>query len=151
MAAEQSLHPGEEPSDNEPDIRVVSADEMEPASVIADIPDSSAEAKDGKFADTQAPEAWPRNEGRWREIVVGFVDDPHGSVQAAAELVEDDVSIFATFLSQRREDTLNAGSQEDGAKTEQMRQLVVTYRDISRQLAASAQVCQLILAGHRGS
>ena len=151
MAAEHELHSGEESPNDELGIRVVSAEQMEPASTIADIPDSGAAALEVKSADAGAADGWPGDERRWRETLVSFVDDPRGCVQAATELIEDDVSRFAGFLRKQRESLLNSGASENDVDTEQMRQIVYTYRDISRHLAASAQVCQLIFARHRGS
>jgi len=147
VAAAHKLHSGEESPNDELGIRVVSAEQMEPASVIADIPDGGAEARDVESADSGANEGWPQDERRWHETVVGFVDDPRGCAQAATKLIEDDLSEFAAFLSRQRESMLNSGSRENDIDTEQMRQIVFTYRDISRHLAASAQVCQLIFAG----
>lgn len=115
-------------------IRVVSAAEMEPASVITDIPDTDAASRQVEPADASAKTS-PVDDRRWHEILVSFLDDPRGSVQAATDLIEDDLSAFAAFLSRRRESLLD----DDGARIEQMRQVVVTYRDISRQLAAGAR------------
>jgi hypothetical protein len=108
---------------------------MEPASVITDIPDTDAAAREVEPADASASETSPVDDRRWHEILVSFLDDPRGCVQAATDLIEDDLSAFAAFLSRRRESLLN----DDGARIEQMRQVVVTYRDISRQLAAGTR------------
>lgn len=93
---------------------------MEPASVIADIPDAGGDR-------------------HWKEILAGFVDDPDGCLRAATELLEEEMSAFVALLGQRRESMLNATSSQDDAKTEQMRRSVLTYRDLSRQLAASTE------------
>ena len=149
MAAEHTLHSGEESPNDELGIRVVSAEQMEPASVIADIPDGGAQARDVESDDAEANEGWPGDDRRWHEAVVGFVDDPRGCAQAAARLIVDELSEFAAFLGRQQETVLNSGAGENDVDTEQMRQIVFTYRDISRHLAASAQVCQLIFAGRR--
>lgn len=136
-------------SDDEVGVRVVAASEMEPASVIADIPDTDfpdaefpeagAAAQGVEPADASESEAWPADDRRWHEILLGLVNDPLDSVQAATDLLEDDLSAFAAFLSRRRQSLLSAAAHDGGARIEQMRRIVVTYRDISRQLAASTR------------
>jgi hypothetical protein len=159
-AASEPTLSGEPVPGEELGIRVVSADEMEPASVITDIPDADAPRPDVEPADELPPDVEPADEltpdveladasasqtradddRRWQEILGRFVDDPRGCVQAATELVEDELSTFAALMSRRRESMDNSTSGESDAKTEQMRQAVMTYRDISRQLAASTRV-----------
>jgi hypothetical protein len=118
-------------------IQVVSADEMEPASVIAEIPADGAAASAASSAHNQ----------RWHDVLANFVDDPRGSVLAATELVINDVSAFVAVLDQRRERMLNAPPGDHTTTTEDLRQVAATYRDISKQLTASIQT---LTASHRG-
>ncbi len=149
-AANEPTLSGEPVPGEELGIRVVSEDEMEPAGVITDIPDADAPTPDVEPADELTPDVEPADasvsqtraddDRRWQEILGRFVDDPRGCVQAATDLVEDDLSTFAALVSRRRESMHDASPGETDAKTEQMRQAVMTYRDISRQLAASTRV-----------
>ena len=121
-------------------IQVVSADEMEPASVIAEPPGD----------DAAASSASSTHEERWHDVLANFVDDPRGSVLAATDLVVNDVSTFVAVLDQRRKSMLNAPAEGHGGTTEDLqdlRQAAATYRDISKQLTASIQ---LLRESHRG-
>jgi hypothetical protein len=120
----ESRETGEQVED--PGIQVVSADRMEPASVIADIPGD----------DPWDPGASAAHDQRWHEVLANFVDDPRGSVLAATELVVNDVSAFVAVLDQRRKIMLN---EDHAAATEDLRQVAATYRDISKELTASTQ------------
>ena len=113
----------------DPGIQVVPAGEMEPASVIADIPGDDD-------ADSGASSA---HDQRWQDVLANFIDDPRGSVLAATELVVDDVSAFVAVLDQRKKSMLNASPEDDAAATEDLRQAAGTYRDISKQLNTSIQ------------
>lgn len=106
--------------------RVVSAAEMGPASVIAEIPDDAAVSG-----------ASSAHDQRWHEVLANFVDDPRGSVLAATDLVVNDVSAFVAVLDQRRKSMLNAPPEDQATATEDLRQVAAAYRDISRQLTAS--------------
>ena len=78
---------------------------------------------------------------RWHDILVGFIDDPRGSVAEAAELVEADVTALIALLSRRRdalgETWQTEKSSASGTATEDLRLAVRSYRDFSRQIAAS--------------
>lgn len=135
---DQRLEPnetGEQAAD--PGIQVVSADEMEPASVIAEIPGDDAAVSGASSTHDQS----------WHDVLANFVDDPRGSVLAATDLVVNDVSAFIAALDQRRQSIMNA-PPEDHAATEDLRQAAATYRDISKQLTASTQALK---ASHRGT
>lgn len=119
----------------DPGIQVASADEMEAASVIADIP-----------GDTPASGASATDE-HWHDVLANFVDDPRGSVLAATELVVNNVSAFVAVLDERRKSILNAAPEDHAASTEDLRKLAATYRDISKQLTASTQALKV---GDRG-
>ena len=121
----ESREAGEQVED--PGIQVVSADGMESASVIAEIP--------GDDADYDAS----THDQRWHEVLANFVDDPRGSVLAATDLVVNDVSAFVTVLDQRRKSMLNAPPGDHTTTTEDLRQTAATYRNISKQLTASIQ------------
>ncbi len=119
-----------------PDIQVVSADDMEPTSVIAEIP-----------ADDTVSGAAATHDQRWHDVLANFVDDPRGSVLAATDLVVSDVSAFVAVLDQRRKSMLNAPPEDRTSATEDLRQVAATYRDISKQLTASTDALRV---GHRG-
>lgn len=121
----------------DPGIQVVSGDEMEPASVIAEIPGDDA-------GDSGASAAY---EQRWHDVLANFIDDPRGSVLAATELVVDDVSAFVAVLEQRKKNMLNSPPQDQGAATEDLRQTAVAYRDISKLLTASIQALRVTNRG----
>jgi hypothetical protein len=135
---DQRLEPneiGEQVKD--PGIQVVSADEMEPASVIAEIPGDDAAVSGASSAHDQ----------RWHDVLADFVDDPRSSVLAATDLVVNDVSAFVAVLDERRNSMLNAPPEDHAASTEDLRQMAATYRDISKQLTASTQALRV---SHRG-
>ena len=128
----EPVEPAETPAPAEParsPIRMVSIDELKPAAARAH-PEPVARATTG-LADNQ----------RWHDILLGFIDDPRGSVAEAAELVEADVTSLIALLSRRR-DAVAEGwqaekSSEAGAATEELRLALRAYRDFSRQIAAS--------------
>lgn len=117
----------------DPSIQVVPADEMEPASAIAEIPGDDA-AESGESA---------THEKRWHDVLANFVDDPRGSVLAATELVVDDVSGFVAVLDQRKKSMLNAPPEDRAAATEDFRQALAAYRDISKLLTASTHALRV--------
>lgn len=134
---DQRLKPnatGEQAED--PGIQVVPADEMKPASVIAEIPGDDAAASSESAHDQ-----------RWHDVLADFVDDPRGAVLAATELVVDDVSAFVAVLDQRKKSLLNASPEDQAVATEDLRQAAATYRDISKLLTASIQALRVT---HRG-
>jgi len=131
---EQRLKPSETGEQAEdPGIQVVSADEMEPASVIAEIPGDDAKAS-GRS---------PAHDQRWHDVLANFIDDPRGSVLAATELVVDDVSAFIAVLDQRKKRMLNAPPEDRAASTEDLRQAAAAYRDISKLLTASTEALKV--------
>jgi hypothetical protein len=81
---------------------------------------------------------------RWHDIVASFIDDPRGSVAEAAELVEADVTALIAMLSRRRDamgeswQTETSTTQAGGA-TEDLRLALRSYRDFSKQIAASVK------------
>lgn len=125
---------GEQVAD--PGIQVAAADDMEAASVIAEIPGDDAEASGASSAHDQ----------RWHDVLANFVDDPRGSVLAATDLVVNDVSAFVAVLDQRRKSMEN-DPPEARASTEDLRQVVAAYRDISKQLTASTHALRVSQRG----
>jgi len=109
--------------------RVVSIDELKPAAARPQ-PEPVAPAP-ADVADNQ----------RWHDILLGFIDDPRGSVAEAADLVEADVTALIAVLSRRRDAMAERWQAEKpadaGAATEDLRLALRGYRDFSRQLAAS--------------
>lgn len=109
-------------------IRMVSIDELMPSARSQPEPSARATAD---LADNQ----------RWHDILLGFIDDPRGSVAEAAELVEADVTSLIALLSRRRdamaENWQTKKYPEADAATEDLRLALRGYRDFARQIAAS--------------
>jgi hypothetical protein len=72
---------------------------------------------------------------RWATIQSAFVDDPHGSVTSAADMVTE---VIATVVAsaQERESGLRGEWDRDGADTEDLRNALRSYRALLDQLAA---------------
>lgn len=72
---------------------------------------------------------------RWATIQSAFVDDPHGSVTSAADMVAE---VIATVVAsaQERESGLRGEWDRDGADTEDLRNALRSYRALLDQLAA---------------
>jgi len=109
-------------------IRMVSIDELIPSARSQ--PEPSVQTTTD-LADSQ----------RWHDILLGFIDDPRGSVAEAAELVEAEVTSLIAVLSRRRdamaENRQAEKSSDAGDVTEDLRLALCGYRDFARQLAAS--------------
>jgi hypothetical protein len=65
--------------------------------------------------------------GPWSEIQAKFVDDPRESIELAAGLVDDRVTVIATSLRNRQQSLRSAWQGED-AGTEEMRLTLQHYR-----------------------
>lgn len=110
-------------------IRMVSIDELLPSARSQ--PEPSAKVATD-VADNQS----------WHDILLGFIDDPRGSVAEAADLVEADVTSLIALLSRRRDAMAQSwqaekSSADPGAATEDLRVALRGYRDFARQIAAS--------------
>lgn len=81
--------------------------------------------------------AVPSEDQRWHDILVSFVDDPRSSLKAATEVVREDASAFVALLGRWQESLPGAAPDDRDAETEKMRQALVIYRDVSRQLVTS--------------
>ena len=85
------------------------------------------------------------DDDRWREILVGFIDDPRGSVALGAELVEEEVTALIALLSRRlarrreaiAETWRTERTSDPDSATEDFRLALRDYREFSRQIAAS--------------
>ena len=71
---------------------------------------------------------------QWSAIQSSFVDDPHGSVAAAAELVGEAIAALVAGI-QERERGLRGEWDRDGADTEDLRNALRGYRGLLDQLA----------------
>jgi hypothetical protein len=71
---------------------------------------------------------------RWSAIQSSFVDDPHASVAAAADLVSDAIAALVASV-QDRERGLRGEWDRDGADTEDLRNTLRGYRGLLDQLA----------------
>ena len=70
---------------------------------------------------------------RWSEILVSFVDDPRGSVQLAADAVDEAIDAFVNSV--RATQRVLASSWEDtGTGTEQLRTALRDYRRFWHQV-----------------
>jgi hypothetical protein len=71
---------------------------------------------------------------RWTAIQSTFVDDPHGSVVAAAELVTEAIETLVS-AARERERGLRSEWDRDGADTEDLRNALRNYRGFLDHLA----------------
>jgi hypothetical protein len=71
---------------------------------------------------------------RWQEIQASFVDDPHGSVNRAANLAEEVADALISATQQRMRDLRNAWDG-DGADTEQLRATLRNYRVLINRIS----------------
>ena len=72
---------------------------------------------------------------RWTSIQSTFVDDPHGSVVAAAELVTEAIETLVSAARERERGLRNEWDR-DGADTEDLRNALRSYRGFLDHLAA---------------
>ena len=70
---------------------------------------------------------------RWREILVAFVDDPRGSVNMAADAVDEAIDEFVNSIRDRQR-ALSSSWQDPQAGTEQFRTAVRDYRTLWHQV-----------------
>ena len=94
------------------------------------MPSDVGEAADGDlFGD---PEQWHE---RWAAIQSTFVDDPRGSVEAAADLVGETINALVT-AAKERETGLRGAWDHDGVDTEDLRNTLRNYRGLLDRLIA---------------
>jgi hypothetical protein len=72
---------------------------------------------------------------RWHAVLVGFVDDPRGSVEEARALIDEDIAAHVALLARRREAMHAAWRAREDADTEALRVALVKYRDLRKRLA----------------
>jgi hypothetical protein len=85
---------------------------------------------------TEEPEPSPSaTDDRWHAVLVGFVDDPRGSVEAARVLIDEDVAAHLALLARRKEAMHAAWNASKDADTEALRVTLVKYRDLRKRLA----------------
>jgi hypothetical protein len=95
-----------------------------------------AEAETEAQAEAVAPsEISSANQDNWHEVVASFIDDPRGSVQAAAALAETEIAAYISALNQREEALRLAWQSEADPSTEDLRIALRDYRELCRQLA----------------
>jgi hypothetical protein len=70
---------------------------------------------------------------RWSEILVAFVDDPRGSVQMAADVVDEAIGEFVNSARARQRD-LASTWQGAEAGTEQLRTALREYRKLGQRV-----------------
>jgi hypothetical protein len=110
---------------------------MSPKHAAAD----SAAVRPGMPVNGDVPEGSPmagdpqQLHERWATIQSAFVDDPHGSVTSAADMVTE---VIATVVAsaKERESGLRGEWDRDGADTEDMRNALRSYRALLDHLAA---------------
>lgn len=71
---------------------------------------------------------------RWHSVLVGFVDDPRGSVEAARALIDEDITAHIALVARRREAMHVAWHADQNADTEALRVALVRYRDLRKKL-----------------
>jgi hypothetical protein len=72
---------------------------------------------------------------RWAAIQSTFVDDPRGSVEAAAELVTETINALTT-AAKERETGLRSEWDHEGVDTEVLRNTLRNYRGLLDRLVA---------------
>lgn len=109
------------------DTKPVSSDAGE-ASPAA-LPDETVEVK-------EEPELSPSaTDDRWHAVLVGFVDDPRGSAEAARALIDEDIATHLALLARRKEAMHAAWDASKDADTEALRVTLVSYRNLRMRLA----------------
>jgi hypothetical protein len=94
------------------------------------MPSDVGEPADGDlFGD---PDQWHE---RWAAIQSTFVDDPRGSVEAAADLVGETINALVT-AAKERETGLRGEWDHDGVDTEELRNTLRNYRGLLDRLIA---------------
>lgn len=96
-------------------------------------PGSGAEEPAMTEAQEPATAPAPIAPQRWSEILVAFVDDPHGSVKMAADAVDEAIEEFVDAVRARQRD-LAATWQSPGADTEQLRTALREYRKLGQRV-----------------
>jgi hypothetical protein len=117
-AGEESAEPSEA-DDHEP-AAAIAADDAQPDEVAAATPASQL----GQTG----------TDDRWHAVLVGFVDDPRGSIEAARALIDEDIAAHIALLTRRKE-AMHAWQADKGADTEALRLALVDYRDLRKRLA----------------
>jgi hypothetical protein len=103
--------------------------------------DTSMPAGSGRPGDTSGPADTelagdPENlHQQWAAIQSTFVDDPRGSVEAAAELVSETIAALVASAKQR-ERGLRGEWDRDGVDTEGLRNALRSYRGLLDRLAS---------------
>jgi hypothetical protein len=106
-----------------------------PAAVVPEaarpgVPSDVSEPADGDlFGD---PDQWHE---RWAAIQSTFVDDPRGSVEAAADLVGETINALVT-AAKERETGLRGEWDHEGVDTEDLRNTLRNYRGLLDRLIA---------------
>lgn len=99
-------------------------DEVQPAAQV-----------DEEVEDTERPEpGLSATDDRWHAALVGFVDDPRGSVEAARALIDEDIAAHIALLARRKEAMHAAWQASEDADTEALRVSLVHYRDLRKRL-----------------
>lgn len=119
-AASSSAADGAPAGDHEPEA-VLAADDAQPAEATQ----ATAPTEPGRTG----------TDDRWHSVLVGFVDDPRGSVEAARALIDEDIAAHITLLARRREAMHAAWQANQDADTEALRLALVHYRDLRKKLA----------------
>jgi hypothetical protein len=69
----------------------------------------------------------------WSRLKAGFVDNPRGSVVAAADLVEDVTETLVAAL-RARQDRIRDSWDRDSRDTESLRQALLTYQGLFNRI-----------------
>jgi hypothetical protein len=89
----------------------------------------------------------PAYRQQWQQAQFRFVDDPHGSVAAAADVIAQVTAKLEAAIAERQRSLRASWSEGAGADTETLRATLLTYRAFLDQLTGSSGSGQLADAG----
>jgi hypothetical protein len=151
VTADRESTPAEAAASDEPaPAEVAPSDEPAPAVAADDHESAAPEPPDSPLAGVASP--WPQldeaaeviqapeedltaTDDRWHAVLVGFVDNPRGSVEAARALVGEDIGVLIALLARHKEAMRDVWPAEKDADTEALRVALVNYRELRNRLA----------------
>jgi len=101
----------------------------------AETPDwapSDGQLRPGDTADDPVAALWGADlvehfRGRWQELQLAFVDDPHAATQQAAQLVDEAVESLTSALTTQKQ-SLDGWQRQERGDTEELRNALQRYR-----------------------
>lgn len=107
----------------------------EPSAALAGAASPGARPDEGAGAAEDPGPSLTSTDDRWHAVLVGFVDDPRGSVEEARALIDEDIAAHVALLARRRDAMHAAWQGREEADTEALRVALVKYRDLRKRLA----------------